>query len=157
MAKDKRKGKGEAQKQEKREKKEKSKSGIYSVTVEQVTPGEKPRATLVDGVLAFALPKGEKGDRGERGPTGDRGPAGEQGRAGPQGPVGPQGPQGAHGELGQRGEKGERGPGGPGIRYLTGTPDAYWLQVAPDGTLQYFSNGTIYVVQLAPVAPTAGR
>ena len=153
MAKDKRKGKGEVKKPEK---KAKRKAGISSVTVEVLTPNEAPRAALVDGALAIALPRGEKGDRGEKGPVGDRGSAGEQGRAGPQGPVGPQGPQGADGEPGQRGERGERGPAGAGVRYVPGAQDTCWLEVAADGTLQYVKNGTTFVVQLAPLSP-AGK
>ena len=85
-------------------------------------------------VLAFAIPRGAKGDTGPQGPQGAQGPQGEKGDkgdAGPQGPAGkdgadgtdgqdgaqgpagPTGPQGPQGEPGEQGPKGDTGPQGP--------------------------------------------
>ncbi len=150
----------------KKEKKPK-KGTIQKVTVSLLAPDQPPTAQLdpATGILAIALPAGQKGEKGERGPAGppgERGPKGETGSTGPQGPVGPQGPQGARGEAGPRGEQGPRGEPGPagprgepalGIRYEGGASvGSGTLVVAADGSLHYVRNGTRYTVQLTPEA-----
>ena len=65
-----------------------------SATAETLEPGSAATASLSNGVFAFGIPRGDKGDTGETGP---QGPRGETGAAGPQGPKGETGPAGADG------------------------------------------------------------
>lgn len=74
-----------------------------SATATTLEPGQEATAEYNEGVFAFGIPKGAKGDTGATGP---------QGQQGIQGETGPQGPQGVQGETGPQGPKGDKGEPG---------------------------------------------
>ena len=90
---------------------------VGSVTT--LDPGEEATVTNTGtpnaAVLAFAIPRGAKGDTGPQGPQGAQGPQGEKGDkgdAGPQGPAGKDGVDGQDGATGPQGPKGDKGDPG---------------------------------------------
>ena len=80
-----------------------------SATATTLEPGQQATAEYNEGVFAFGIPKGAKGDTGA---TGSQGPQGIQGETGPQGPQGVQGETGPQGPKGDKGDPGATEAGG---------------------------------------------
>jgi hypothetical protein len=83
-----------------------------SATATTLEPGQEATAEYNEGVFAFGIPKGAKGDTGATGPQGETGPQGIQGETGPQGPQGVQGETGPQGPKGDKGDPGATEAGG---------------------------------------------